>query len=48
MRTSVSQAKGQLTEPVKLAEAGEDVVLTRFGRAVVRLVPVSAKPSRAE
>jgi len=48
MHASVSQAKGQLTELVKLAEAGEDVVLTRFGRAVVRLVPVSAKPSRAE
>ena len=48
MHASVSQAKGQLTELVKLAEAGEDVVLTRFGRAVVRLVPVSVKPSRAE
>jgi prevent-host-death family protein len=38
MRTSVSQAKAQLTELVKLAEAGEEVVLTRFGRDVVRLV----------
>jgi prevent-host-death family protein len=48
MRTSVSQAKGQLTELVKLAEAGEDVVLTRFGRDVVRLVPLSATPSATE
>ena len=39
MRTSVSQAKAQLTELVKLAEAGEEIVLTRFGRDVVRLVP---------
>ena len=43
MRTAVSQAKGQLTELVRLAEAGEDVVFTRFGRDVVRLVPVSTR-----
>jgi prevent-host-death family protein len=48
MRTSVSQAKGQLTELVKLAEAGEEVVLTRFGRDVVRLVPFKATPAPAE
>ena len=48
MRTSVSHAKGQLTELVKLAEAGEEVVLTRFGRDVVRLVPLKATPSAAE
>jgi prevent-host-death family protein len=41
MRTSVSQAKAQLTELVKLAEAGEEVVLTRFGRDVVRLIPTT-------
>ena len=48
MKTSVSQAKGQLTELVKLAEAGEEVVLTRFGRDVVRLVPLKTIPSSAE
>ncbi len=48
MRTAVSQAKGQLTELVRLAEAGEDVVLTRFGRAVVRLVPVSTRAAADE
>jgi len=48
MRTSVSHAKGQLTELVKLAEAGEEVVLTRFGRDVVRLVPLKAAPSAAD
>jgi prevent-host-death family protein len=43
MRTPVSQAKAQLTELVKLAEAGEEVVLTRFGRDVVRLVPTATR-----
>jgi prevent-host-death family protein len=45
MKTPVSQAKGQLTELVRLAEAGEDVVLTRFGRDVVRLVPLKTLPT---
>jgi len=48
MRTADSQAKGQLTELVRLAEAGEDVVLTRFGRDVVRLVPVSTRAAPDE
>ncbi len=48
MRTPVSQAKGRLTELVKLAEAGEEVVLTRFGSDAVRLVPVKTRPSSAE
>jgi len=40
MEVSISQAKGHLTELVRRAEAGEDVVLTRHGKAAVRLVPV--------
>ncbi|MYK59732.1 MAG: type II toxin-antitoxin system prevent-host-death family antitoxin, partial [Rhodospirillaceae bacterium] len=40
MQISVTQAKGQLTELVRRAEAGEEVVLTRHGRATVRLAPV--------
>ena len=40
MRISVTEAKGQLTELVRRAEAGDEVVLTRHGQAVVRLVPV--------
>jgi prevent-host-death family protein len=43
MRVSVSEAKGQLTELVRLAEAGEEVVLTRHGQAAVRLTPVRAR-----
>ena len=51
MRVSVTEAKGQLTELVRRAEGGEDVVLTRHGQAAVRLVPVApvidAKARRA-
>lgn len=40
MDVPVSEAKGQLTDLVRRAEAGEDVVLTRHGQPAVRLVPV--------
>jgi prevent-host-death family protein len=40
MQVSVSDAKGQLTELVRRAESGEEVILTRHGQAAVRLVPV--------
>lgn len=40
MKVPLSEAKAQLTELVRKAEAGDDVVLTRHGHAVVRLVPV--------
>jgi prevent-host-death family protein len=46
MRVSVTEAKGQLTELVRRAEAGDDVVLTRHGQPAVRLVPVRAVPGR--
>jgi prevent-host-death family protein len=42
MQISVTEAKGQLTELVRRAEAGDEVVLTRHGHAVVRLVPVKS------
>jgi prevent-host-death family protein len=42
MRVAVSNAKARLTELIRRAEAGEEVVLIRHGRAVVRLVPVEA------
>ena len=42
MRVSVTDAKGQLTELVRRAEAGDEVILTRHGHAAVRLVPVKA------
>jgi prevent-host-death family protein len=40
MRIPVSDAKAQLTELVRRAEHGDDIVLTRHGHPVVRLVPV--------
>jgi prevent-host-death family protein len=48
MQISATAAKGQLTELVRRAESGENIVLTRHGHPAVRLVPVKAKPSREE
>ena len=51
MQVSVTEAKGQLTELVRRAEAGDEVILTRHGHGVVRLVPLKAaadKKSRRE
>jgi prevent-host-death family protein len=45
MRVSVSDAKGRITELVKRAEAGDEVILTRRGLEVARLVPSSPIPS---
>ncbi|MGD9879161.1 MAG: type II toxin-antitoxin system Phd/YefM family antitoxin [Reyranella sp.] len=42
MRISVSEAKAQLTELVRRAEAGDEIILTRHGQAAVRLVPMKA------
>jgi prevent-host-death family protein len=46
MRVSVTEAKGQLTELVRRAEAGDEVILTRHGHAAVRLVPIKAATDR--
>jgi prevent-host-death family protein len=40
MNVSITDAKAQLTELVRRAEAGEEVVLTRHGQPTVRLLPV--------
>ncbi|MFK3776555.1 type II toxin-antitoxin system Phd/YefM family antitoxin [Agrobacterium sp. NPDC089420] len=42
MQISVTDAKSQLTELVRRAEAGDEVILTRHGHAAVRLVPITA------
>lgn len=51
MRISVTDAKAQLTDLVRRAEAGDEVILTRHGRATIRFVPVTpmvnAKSRRA-
>jgi prevent-host-death family protein len=46
MRVTVTEAKGQLTELVRRAEAGEEVVLTRHGHSVAKIVAVVVKPDR--
>lgn len=45
MHVSVTDAKAQLTELVRRAEEGEDIILTRHGQPVVRLAPVAAPTS---
>jgi prevent-host-death family protein len=40
VRISVTEAKGQLTELVRRAEAGDEIILTRHGQEAVRLVPI--------
>jgi prevent-host-death family protein len=46
MQVSVTDAKAQLTELVRRAQAGDEVILTRHGQAAVRLVPVVQIPDR--
>lgn len=45
MQLAITDAKARLTDLVRRAEAGEEVVLTRHGHAVVRLVAMHAKAS---
>lgn len=40
MKISVTAAKGQLTQLVRRAEAGEEVIFTRHGHEAVRLTPI--------
>ncbi len=47
MEVSASDAKAQITVLVRRAEAGEEVVLTRFGKAVAKLVPVAPRTTAA-
>lgn len=48
MHIAVSEAKAQLTELVRRAEAGEEVVLTRRGKPVARLSPERPRRDPAE
>jgi prevent-host-death family protein len=47
MQVSVSEAKTRLTDLVRRAEAGDEVILTRHGRPAVRLVPVAPMVDRS-
>ena len=46
MQISVSDAKARLTELLRRAEEGEDIVLTRYGQPVARLAPIVAERNR--
>lgn len=46
MRISVAEAKDQLVELARRAEAGDEVVLTQVGGADIRLVPEPPKPAQ--
>jgi prevent-host-death family protein len=46
MQISVSDAKAHLTELLRRAEEGEDIVLTRHGQPVARLAPIVAERNR--
>jgi prevent-host-death family protein len=48
MKVTVSDAKGQLTDLVRRAEAGEEIILTRHGHEAVRLVPVAGRRKTPE
>ena len=42
VRISVTDAKAQLTDLVRRAEAGDDIVLTRHGQPAARLVAIKS------
>jgi prevent-host-death family protein len=46
MQISVTDAKAQLTDLVRRAEAGDEIVLTRHGQPVARLAPIKAARDR--
>lgn len=48
MQIAISEAKATLTDLVRRAEAGDEIILTRHGEPTVRLVPVDAVPSEAQ
>lgn len=48
MHISVTDAKGKLTDLVRRAEAGDEVILTRHGQPAARLLPVVRKISAEE
>ncbi len=48
MHIPVSEAKGRLTDLVRRAEAGDEVILTRHGQPAARIVPVAPQVSREE
>ena len=46
IQVNVQEAKTRLSQILAQAENGEDVVIARDGKPIVRLVPVQAAPLR--
>ncbi len=42
------EAKNKLGQLLDLAEQGEEVTITRHGKAIARIVPAKPQPSRGE
>lgn len=45
MEIAISDAKAQLTDLVRRAENGEEIVLTRHGNPIATITPLTAKPT---
>jgi prevent-host-death family protein len=41
MNVPITEAKAKLSDLVSRAEAGEEIVLTRYGKVAARLVPLA-------
>ena len=46
--TDIQQAKSQLSQLIEMAERGEEVIIARAGKPVVRLVPYQQRNERRE
>lgn len=46
-RTSVAEAKAHFSALIKRAEAGEEVIVTRSGTPVVKIVPAKSSKQRS-
>ena len=47
-RVGIHEAKSRLSELIERAKTGEEVTITRHGKAVAKLVPVRARSGKAE
>ena len=45
MQVNILEAKNSLSQLIKAAQAGEEVVIANRGEPVVRLVPMQARPA---
>lgn len=46
VEVSVTDAEAQITDLVRRAEGGEEVILTRFGQPVARITPIAPRSTR--